>query len=682
MSLLTIAPEIRMMLYRDFLGNRSMSIAILRQTCHRIRREIDNAMRPLRYTDGSVPVFDYTVDGQKLDGCTLETIESCLPSVETRNVDVDTWDFLFANAVDCTNWHDIDRLLDIYVYPLSRVLTCNHAERMLTLTSGSSKRPVKITRPILDSFVALVASCNSETIQKYYGRLSCKCIKANFVYSAIKQSLSTVLDALSLDVIDKKDVARLARAVGESGSVEMFALVSNQLYFDAHSNFLVDCFSHAACCGNHNLLNQILVLFRNIKEYPLFGTSWTPYSNATIEFIMDHITPADCWSPSRMVEAARFGSAYAFERLIALQPNQSSTEWRSYFATFARQVPLSLHNALMRSANDLTYFCRLYAEILPTALSEPVKPSFGGGPGVTMWSAIVKQSKSHLSASQMVVLLEHMLTFLNADARELLVDSLHHVLGADIFRLELAEAVMSKLSPCLECNPLTEIEYKLFAAFAADDDAYDWVCDTFNVTITPEEATTIIFDDTYMRQNVWRRWLEIGAQAQYGIYPLVDLMTLLYNTDDYHPPETVAHDHLQRLCSRLIGIGAVKPFRRIYEAASSGKEWAKVMLKVLETECRRSRLCRIHDTGCIVPLDDMYQIYGSSHPLTSMGYMRLYYQACEWFNITPLDSNNIVARNDTLDVAIARRAFGQAAAPYNAVPTASYGFGRAPGSQQ
>ena len=642
--LLSIAPEIRMSLYRDFLGNRSMSIAVLRQTCPKICGEIESAMQLARYKEGRVPIFDHSIDVQKLDGCSLATIESCLPSIATRNLDVSTWDFLFANAVDSCNWNDIDRLLDMFIYPLSSVLRCDHIETRLRVTMERTGVLSKVTRPTLDLFVAMVASQDKEAIQKYYHKLPCECVKSNFVYSAIKQALFVVLDALSLNVADL-NISTLARVVGESGSIEMLHYVYDRLDFNNHpgfcAHFLNDCFSNAACSNHINLLKHVFCLHGSIKLQ--LGT-WSSkyYSDDAVEFIMDQITPVN-WSTNCLMDAARFGNASVFGRLIALQLDPSCTEWHSKFAYVGnKMIPLSLYNALMRSAEDMTYFCSLYAEIMPTTLLEPVTPSFGRGPGKTMWSAILDQSKSRLSAAQMTVLLNHMLMFLNANPHNLLVDCLEFVLKADKFRVDLAEAIMQKLSPSLEHAPLTESECKSFAKLAVDDDAFDWVCDHFNVTITPKEATAVICGASSMRPNVWHRWISLGAQIEHGIYLLADLMWLRHHVDDYHPPENVDHKHLQRLCKLLIITGDIKTFRKIFRAGCRGDAWANVMLELLEMECKRCLLCRDRDTGCLLlRFDDTLPIRDSTHPLSSRGYMRLYYEACEWFNITPLNPSNI-----------------------------------------
>lgn len=631
-----------MSLYRDFLGNRSMSIAALRQTCPKICGEIERAMQPARYREGRVPVFDHSV--QKLDGCSLATIEGCLPSIETRNLDVSAWDFLFANAVDSCNWPDIDRLLDVFIYPLSSVLECNHSETRLTVMMDRTRVLSEMTKPVLDLFVAMVASQDEKTIQKYYHKLPCQCVKLNFVCSAIKQALVVVLDVLSFNVADLH-ISTLARAVGESGSVEMLHYVYDRLDFDKYTSssahFFNDCFSNAARSNHINLLQHIFSMYDRIKLQ--FGTWVNTYSDAAVEFIMDHLTLAG-WSCNRLLEVSVSGNASVFKRLIAFQLDPSCTEWLQQFATFMprKQIAISLYNALLRSAEDMTYFCSLYAEIMPTTLLEPIAPSFGHGPGKTMWSAILDQSKSRLTASQMTVLLDHMLMFLNANPHNLLVDCLEFVLKADKFRADLAEAIVQKLSPSLEYAPLTESECKSFAKLAADDDAFDWVCDHFNVTITPKEATAVICGASYMRPNVWHRWISLGAQIEHGVYLLADLMWLRHHPDDYSPPENVDHKHLQLLCKLLIATGDVKTFRKIFRAGCCGEAWANVMLALLETECKRSLLCRERDTGCLLlRFDDSLPTRDSTHPLSSRGHMRLYYEACEWFGITPLDPNNI-----------------------------------------
>lgn len=629
-----LAPGIRRTIYKDYLGARSMSIALLRQTCADVRSEIDHAST-LRWNGETRPIFEKRVDTRKLDGCSMGVIESAVGPFNTCNVDVNHWDDLFCNAVEIENLSDVDRLLDIFVYPMSEIFRCGSLSTWFDASDDGLPRTHSF-----DLFVYLVSKCDRETIQHYHTRLPCECARQRFVCSAIKQCLFGLLDALSKyleDTLIYQNILGsmtrlLARAVGSSGSKKMLEYIVRLLNPDHHAAYYSCCYITAAG-SNHVSLLHAITFDQNACKVAFVCA----LSNACMDTIQHIQHLLDSPIPSNLIRrflaaTARTGNSAAFQLVLSLQADPSATEWHSSFGNDFEGV-YSLSRAFERSAQDFFFFLDLYSNHFASLLVPPVTTEIGES---KTWTFILRHSK-HLSASRLNVLLKNIPKYMCVDERELYLDTLHFLLQHHKFARDLVNVVIEPFLSCLVSRPLSVNEVIEMALMTYTDEAFDWVKEHFEVAISAQEATEFLVrvydqsvDDNFeLHANYVVRCLKLGAKLEPGRSIVGDIVSMQMGIP-FQPPKNVGPDYLTQIFGHAIqydGLDVIKMLVTGFESTQ-----LQNLQNKLEKACcatTNGGLRRSKYSGCFTMVD--------MPSLLAEGQLRLYHYACKLCGVVPVD---------------------------------------------
>lgn len=640
-----LSHAVRRDIFQDYLGNGSMSIALLRQTCSDIRSEIDNACRTVRYGDFE-PCFERQVNHKKLDGCTLAVIESAVGRIEAKNIDVYHWDALFQNAVRHEHWNDIDRLLDIFVFPSSSIFPCMTGSMSMLHALGDAR-----TKQV-DSFVQVISKCDNQKIQHHFARLPCNCIRKDFVYSAIRQSLFTVLYAIPSveSYISTPNFYRgdtwthpIGEAVGFSGNAEMLNYIVGILNPVELETFYTSCFV-AAAGVNHVSLLRLLDVSQQVRHTAFVGAVVRDCKDV-VQHLLYTPLPARVIS-SCLLFAARAGNSTAFRFVLSLQEDASSTEWRELLSGKLLSGTQSLAAAWERSPEDLAFFMDFYRAHLPSLLA----PKNTDMPLLTRavdkktwktWTAILEQCDFE-TMSRLDLFVQNVLKFMDVGARQVYLDTLHFLLSRrERFRLDLVNDIIEQLLSCLATQPLTIEEAKETTRVAFTNEAYDWVTQHFGVTITADDATVFLsrlsdwplLTNYELHTNYFLRCIKLGARFEPGRSNVVHTTSLLLGIPTPHTK--LDFDCILPIFEKVVHSGRlnlVQKFVAAFKVAQCPPELWSNRLRYTCLANNQDSMARSTTSGCFS--------MGAMNAF-STGHMRLYHYACKLLGMTPKDPQKI-----------------------------------------
>lgn len=654
-----LSHAVRLCIFQDYLGNCSMSIALLRQTCHEIRSEIDSVVKST-WDGGSEPSFERQVDGGKLDGCTMAMIESAVGRIDARTIDVHHWDALFKNAVEHEHLDDIDRLLCMFVFPTSSIFSCfTGSLRILHDIGGGTNKHY------LDAFVRLISKCDKKRMHHFYLRLPCDCIRRDFLHSAIGQSMFAILEAVPearlyiASVSPKKTrddtfVKSIAQAVGSSGNAEMLRYIVDLLNPSEHKLFYKLCFV-AAAGANHVSLLKCIDADQTDRDSAFFQ-ALSYDCQETLQYLSYTSLSSDMVC-NCLLQAARTGNSAAFRRVLSLQSDPLSKQWHAAFAQYLDGIH-SLTTALQRSDEDFAFFMELYCTHFPSLLVAHcvrMLPVFGSAPSrspdakkISTLTTILRRC-SHLAAS-INSLQQNVLKFMDAKPREVYLDVLHFLLQSDRFELDLANDTMQSLLPCLVSHPLNMEEAEEMARLAFTNEAFDWVTEHFGIYITGEDATKFLnhlsdwplhthhYD---LHANYFGRCLKLGATFQFGCNGVVDMISVWMGIP---LPKNLDFARVFGILGKVVNTGRldfVKKFVALLLTAQIPPQLYQINLRLAISMHGDVSLVRSSTTGCFKK---------KVHNAFSAGHMRLYHYVCELLGVQPEDVLNIpsdVQQKDT-----------------------------------
>ena len=632
------------MLYKEYLGTNSMSIALLRQTCRQVRQEIDKLVN-----------FDQKMYISQLDGCSLQTIEAVLGSIEIQNTDLFRWGCLFKNALSSGRLPDLYRLLDIFVYPYSNLFQCT------AVSLYGHQNYLEFVHSFHSELALLLSKYDAETIKCFYSRLPCNCARIEFVCGAIRQSLDIVIEAcpdfMSLVNIDnyhqaKVSFGEIGHAIGDSGSVAMLKRVSNTVMQDLKQDEYIQlvrssCLVAAAEANHLGLVKYIMETYNPVFDSAFSGA----LMNQNVE-IVEYLKRAALSQQHTFMEclrrAAARGDSTVFKNILALQADPSSTEWQSEFGNLLRNAEGNLAVAAKRSNRDFAYFISLYASLKPSYIS-----SLGKGPskgyrrrndeipwGGRPWNCILQVCARLGSPSRTMFVLQQLLTFTNANPRDLYLDALKEMLQQESFDAAVSDAVMEHLSPIIASMPLSDEEAKEVVRFALTDSAYAWVTDLFPVAITPKDATEYLETIAVMWNQLRSpklvksyilRCLDLGATIKNGQNVELDFMTIVIGLP-FRPHLDTPLPHLEQLFGELLRSGLPSIFVTLLRDIDPSVFWVEVLLRVLKNACVPC-VVRDSESGC-------FKVRNVQYCLFTAGHMRLYHYACQLVGIPPIDPKN------------------------------------------
>lgn len=626
-----LAPGIRRIIYVDHLGARSMSIALLRQTCKEVRSEIDAATAPT-WNGKNKPIFAKKLDARKLDGCPLTLIESAVGPIQSCNIDTHHWDELFCNALKIGHLDDIGQLLDIFVYPSSYIFPCN------CLSSWFAVRGNRVPRTQhLDSFVQLVSqSENNGTIQHFYNRLPCDCVRRRFFRSAIKQCMFGVLDSLSqyFDAVfpqgrTESATQSLIQAVGSSGSEQMLKYVAARLDPKIFAAFYPSGYL-AAASSNHVSLLRCTNIDQHVRD-TAFEYAVRNDCREAMEYLQYSPLPASTVSRC-LLSAAETGNSFAFRLTLSLQSDPLSTDWHASFGNI--EGAYSLTQAFDRGIEDLVFFLNLYSSHFAFLLVPPLTSDIGDS---KTWTFILRHT-TRLTASRLTALLQSIQKYMVVDARELYLDTLHILLQRCEFQPDLVSAMVQPFLTCLASRPLSTEELTEMAFMTFTDQAYDWVRENFEVAISAQEATKFlgglyrrqIYSDHALHASYFSRCLKLGATIEPGRSIIGDIVSMRMGIP-YKPSKDVGVAYLLQMFEYLFICGGIEPVKMLV----ANLEAVQIGIDFLP-HCSTSAgggLWRSKHSGCF------QRVENSS--LIADGKMRLYHYACGLCGITPVDTRHL-----------------------------------------
>lgn len=651
-SLLRLSHDVRKMIYEDHLGPRSMSIALLRQTCHIIRLEIECAIVVSNNDGASRPAFCKIIDSYELDCSSIASIESAVGRIETSTIDVEDWDNLFGNALSCSNLQDVERLLEIYAYPGSQIFCCMGCSSTDGFRTNGNFR--------IGQLVSLASKCDLETIKRIYRRLPCDCAKINFVCDAIKQSSFVVLEGCdtffwpsSIERMDqmKDSLGRakhlyraIGRAVGASGSIQMLDHV--QKFMNDKDEMAIHCFVGAAMDNHVHLLKHIEP--NPSTQIQALECAIAENKDDATMYLLQDVVLTDQIIYRCLARIANSGDAKLFQRVLSDQSDPAYTSRRDTFLASSSIYGIcnSLCGAIHRGDEDVAYFLSFYFD-----------PLYPARRADAMWHSENRQrdllycAAKTLSVPRMAFLLQQLTKYVPTNARSVYLDALKNVLEVYFFRPDIADLIMQTLSVLLISQPLNEEECKQLARGSISIEAFKWVVEQFQINILPDDA--VDYSVFHSGRNIYRRHSDkavktylarcyaLGATLQHGEHVLLDAMSLMMgkpfdpkrdNDDDeiYGGREL----HFKEVFQYFFTHASFTVIKRLLASADRSLEWTKIMLRTLECACYPEGLTQSPSSGC-------YQTQHYRFSLLHVGRMRLYQYACVLLGQTPTDPKNL-----------------------------------------